>query len=254
MSVGIYKITFGNPNKVYIGSSIRIEVRWSTHKTELRGERHSCRMQNAYNKYGEGSMTFEIIEELPHCISRNYLLSREQHYIDLYDSFANGLNMSPSAWTFLKEWTEEDRQLKSIAMTGKNNHFYGKNHSENTKKIISERMKGRQSGKNNPFYGKAHSFETKLKISESIKKTNSKRETHFMKDRPKTKESIRKMKENMPTSIKCVINGVEYISISEAARALNIKFTTLQRRIKSKNFPNYQERSTTIENTLQNVS
>jgi group I intron endonuclease len=254
MAVGIYKITFGNPDKVYIGSSIRIEIRWSTHKSELRGGRHSHRMQNAYNKYGEDAMTFEIVEELPHCVSRDYLIGREQYYIDLYDSFNKGLNMSPNAWTYIKEWTEEDRQAKSIAMTGENNHFYGKTHSEETKKLLSERNKNNYLGENNPFFGKTHSEETRLKISKSIKATNAKQEKHFMTGKPKTEESIRKMKENMPHSTKCVIHGVEYISISEAAKATGILYTTLRQRIKSKNFPEYQERSTTIESTSQDGS
>lgn len=48
---------------------------------------------------------------------------------------------------------------------GKNNPFYGKHHSDETKKILSQKLKGRNrtdqfkqnvTGKNNPFYGKKH--------------------------------------------------------------------------------------------------
>lgn len=47
----------------------------------------------------------------------------------------------------------------------------------------------------------------------------------------------------MPTSVACIIDGIEYPSISEAARQLNIKLNTVRQRIKSKNFPSYTRTS-----------
>ena len=41
--------------------------------------------------------------------------------------------------------------------------------SEETKRKISESLKGKMKGKNNPMYGKHHSHETKLKMSEAAK-------------------------------------------------------------------------------------
>ena len=55
--------------------------------------------------------------------------------------------------------SEETKKKMSIAHSGKNNHFYGKHHSEETKKIISEKGKGRH-----------HSEETRKKMSISAKK------------------------------------------------------------------------------------
>ena len=51
------------------------------------------------------------------------------------------------------------------AMAGKENSFYGKTHSDETKRKISESAKKRV-GSKNPFFGKKHSQETiqKLKI------------------------------------------------------------------------------------------
>ncbi len=51
---------------------------------------------------------------------------------------------------------------RSLHMKGKNNPMYGKFHSEETKRKLSEVNKG----ENNPFYGKHHSKETKRKLSE----------------------------------------------------------------------------------------
>ena len=49
------------------------------------------------------------------------------------------------------------------------NGFYGKNHSEESKRKIGEKSSIRNKGKSHPMYGKKHSEETKKKISESLK-------------------------------------------------------------------------------------
>lgn len=60
-----------------------------------------------------------------------------------------------SGWIPNEEW----RNKKSISMIGENNPFYGKSHTENTKKLISKKNKGRSLRKNNFFYGKCFSGE-----------------------------------------------------------------------------------------------
>ena len=62
--------------------------------------------------------------------------------------------------------SEEHKQKISEAIKGKNNGFYGKHHSEESKKKMSLNHED-FSGKNNPFYGKLHSEETKRKMSEA---------------------------------------------------------------------------------------
>ena len=51
---------------------------------------------------------------------------------------------------------------------GENNPMYGKKHSEETRKKMSEHHAD-VSGENNPFYGKKHSEETRKKMSDAIK-------------------------------------------------------------------------------------
>ena len=61
--------------------------------------------------------------------------------------------------------SEEWKKEHSRKMT-ENNPFKGKQHTEETKKLISEKTKGRIP----PNKGKPHSEETKRKISEARKK------------------------------------------------------------------------------------
>lgn len=70
----------------------------------------------------------------------------------------------------------------------------GWHHSKQTKKILSDKNKGKFSGENNPMYGKHHTEETKRKLSESAKQ----RDMHAnnpMRGKNHTEEARRKMSE-----------------------------------------------------------
>lgn len=63
MSSGIYNIRNISNNKIYIGSSINIEQRWSAHKRILKRGKHHCKkLQDDYNKFGIDNFVYEIIE------------------------------------------------------------------------------------------------------------------------------------------------------------------------------------------------
>lgn len=83
MASGIYKIV--GPNGIYIGSAKDINRRYSVHLTQLRSNKHhSAYLQRAYNKYGEDSFRFEVVEYID---DAKYLLVREQYWLDwLFDN------------------------------------------------------------------------------------------------------------------------------------------------------------------------
>ena len=66
-------------------------------------------------------------------------------------------------WVTYKENSNNEKTLEKFK--GENHHFFGKHHTEETKKKISEAQKG----KNNHMYGKHHTEETKKKMSEAQK-------------------------------------------------------------------------------------
>lgn len=65
-------------------------------------------------------------------------------------------------------FSKEARKKMSIANRGKDNPNYGKKHSAESRKKMSENHWD-SSGKNNPMFGKHRSKETKQKISEAFK-------------------------------------------------------------------------------------
>lgn len=103
IDTGVYLITFVGSKKVYIGSVSTNEYkikskngfycRWSKHIYLLRKNNHQTTLQNAYNKYGEENMFFEILE----ICEPKICLQREQYYINKYDSYSNGYNSRPIA-------------------------------------------------------------------------------------------------------------------------------------------------------------
>jgi hypothetical protein len=91
-----------------------------------------------------------------------------------------------------RKHTEKWKKRMKLANSGIKNYFFGKHHSEETKRILSELNKGKHSspsteykkghipwtkgkkgiflGDTNPFYGKKHTLKLKNKLSEFTKK------------------------------------------------------------------------------------
>jgi group I intron endonuclease len=127
MKMGIYFIENKNNGKIYIGSSVNIKQRISKHKSDLRkNKHHSCILQRAWNKYGEESFEFKLVEEV---FEKNKLKKIEHLYFIKYNPHYN---------------------IEKIP----NNGFLGKTHSKETKDLISKSKKGLGIGYANPMFGK----------------------------------------------------------------------------------------------------
>lgn len=76
---GVYRIVCLPTGKFYIGSALDLRARWDHHRQSLRrGDHRNQHLQNAWNKYGETSFEFSIVEL---AIESN-LLQVEQIWID----------------------------------------------------------------------------------------------------------------------------------------------------------------------------
>ncbi len=92
---GIYRIVCLANKRIYIGSSGNLRKRWKGHFALLRGDKHSNpSLQRAWNKYGEVSFIFEVLE----LILTPFLLEREQYWLDKLKPFGKkGFNLARSA-------------------------------------------------------------------------------------------------------------------------------------------------------------
>lgn len=87
MSCGIYAIrSICKPNRIYIGSSIKIDRRCNSHKSNLKHNRHANqKLQSHYNKYGAKDLIFDVIIDC----DPETLVKAEQAFIDMYRPWFN---------------------------------------------------------------------------------------------------------------------------------------------------------------------
>ena len=132
---GIYScITTGIP---YIGSTVNTDYRIHAHLKSLReGKHHSVKLQRAWNKYGEPRFVASVLEK---CVESD-LLTREQFYIEAWDSYTSGYNCTPKAGAtrgvVQRPESIVKRKATMIERYGAKSPMQGKKHSEQTKALI----------------------------------------------------------------------------------------------------------------------
>lgn len=90
---GIYKIVNKSNNKVYVGQTSQpFKKRYWLHLWKLNhGVHDNTHLQSAFETYGDKSFYFEVIES---CSGEDNLNKLECQYIEHYDSYRNGYNMT----------------------------------------------------------------------------------------------------------------------------------------------------------------
>jgi group I intron endonuclease len=134
----VYRITNIINNKFYIGSTKHFATRKREHIYALNKKIHRNNyLQKAWNKYGQDSFKFEILEEN---IAQENLLIREQYYLDNLKSYIReiGYNINPTAGSNLG-FKMPKSAIEKIRLANT-----GKRHSEETRKKISEVQKGKK--------------------------------------------------------------------------------------------------------------
>lgn len=173
---GIYKISWLKSKYFYYGQSVDLFGRKRQHLSDLRNGKHSNRkLQSCFDKYGEPEIT------LVEFCSPSEMCDREQYYIDLGIQNRYCCNLSPSAHRVLISEEQKIRLsrlksgsklkeshkknisvgLKRSYQTGQRksflankpgelNPFYGRNHTDECRKVMSKKKQGMYLGGENP--------------------------------------------------------------------------------------------------------
>jgi group I intron endonuclease len=166
----IYIITNKVNGKSYIGQTQARNVnrRWSQEKRAPHGL-----LKKAFNRWGLENFSFETICEIPQnegwinaLDDREILEIKERNTVS-----PNGYNLE-SGGKRGKTMHEDNRKNRS----GPNSPFYGKKHTEESRRKMTNSRTGHNYGKvgeNAGMFGKHHTEETKLKMSEAHSNENN---------------------------------------------------------------------------------
>ena len=129
MARGIYKIINVVNNKFYVGSAVRLSRRRTRHFSELRTNRHNnAKLQAAWNKYGESSFIFVVVEELPDDAD---LLAAEDRWLKEHVGKDYCYNIGTTA------------TAPHLWMSGPLSPTWGRKHTEGAKQRIGAASKAR---------------------------------------------------------------------------------------------------------------
>lgn len=237
---GIYQLRCLINDTVYIGSAKSFEWRWGSHLYELRKGTHvNPHLQRAFNKYGEDSFKFEILEVLGDYQKKVYF-ERENFFIDQAKANKKCYNIAKAegGWTYHTLERREEIRKKV---------------SESLKRYVSSLTPKERSEK----YGKGkigvkRTEEEKKKISDSltgIKRSDETKQkmSKYQLSRPlEEKQRIGRIvglnnKGRPPPNRKRVlVDDKEFMSLKDAAIFLNSSSSALSRAMKRGEFKGHK--------------
>ena len=160
MAMGIYKIINVVNNKFYVGSAVNFQKRKMRHFNELRQTKHNnSKLQNAWNKYGEKSFVFVVVEEIT---DRSLLLDAENKWLKEHVGKDYCYNLGV------------DATAPMLGFKGELSPTYGYKHTPESLKKISKTSKSRiqtdaeKAKRRQTMLGHPVSIVTKVKISATL--------------------------------------------------------------------------------------
>ncbi len=264
MKCGVYRIKCLANGYFYVGSSCDMEKRLRTHLRSLqRGCHHNVFLQRVFNKYGRESFNVRLKETSSIEDAREL----EQKYLDLYSDLKRCMNIGraasggdnltkhPNRKKIIKRRTESVRRridsmtpeekISAYSKPGKQNGMYGRTHTEETRKFLSDINKG-----NSYALGATRSEETKQLLRDSIKQ-RQKDGTYVNSFKGKTHSSAQKKKWSKffkaraeagflpPNTLKIRVGKKVYRSAAQAAKHIGCQTATILNRARNPNFPDY---------------
>ena len=220
----VYKYTNLVNGKVYVGQTCQtLKARAQSNGINYS---QNPRFYKDIKEFGWDNFKGEIlIDNLNHFQADYY----EAYYIKLYQSTDEsfGYNISSGAHTPIVDCVREilSEKAKERYKDPTKNPMYGKKHSEESLKKMSEAKKG----KNNPMYGVSMSKES----IEKRKRTNEIRGYTYDKhkwtdeERSVASERFKQLAKQWAKPIMCLEDGLCFESITEAAKYYNCSHSTI---------------------------
>lgn len=149
---GVYQIANTITGEVYIGSTVNISGRWSSHRYKLRKGTHGNRnLQESWDKHGKGVFEFSVLEVVS---DKSELIAAEQRFFrELNPSF----NIAPNAGNSLGViHTEESKANMADSRRGDKNCWFGKVPScagMSRQPEVKAKISAKNSGAGNPMFG-----------------------------------------------------------------------------------------------------
>ena len=192
----IYMIQNKINGKIYFGQTKHtFEKRYNYDDTRIVEDVSNEHLRNSINKYGINN--FYINRKFDVAYSKEELDELEDLYICMYETMNPDKGCNKRRGGHGGRFNEEFKIKMSEVTSGHKNPMYGKHHTDESKRLISEHRKGKCAGENsiwygkkkpksqvekmrktrldqgiakgekNPMYGKTHSQEAKEKMSKS---------------------------------------------------------------------------------------
>ena len=224
MTRGIYcYIDKKDDSIVYVGQDSKIHEN-NRHKEHFYPSKYDKQVINRVLQNNPDRYTYQKLWEIENCTD-NHLNEIEKYYTALYNPKFSYMKGGGGISGYRQ--TKESRRKMSenhADVSGKNNPMYNKKHTEETRRKISKKMKGKppwnkgkplseetkrkisekMKGENHPNWGKKRSEETKKKISKGNKgkkrsEENKKKLSKFVSERNNTTGFYRVSIKNGPS-------------------------------------------------------
>ena len=206
----IYKATNTKTGMSYIGQTVDFQARKNRHikDAEYDREKDTSVFHKSIRIHGADSFTWEILEECP----KELLDEREIYWIDYFDTYNNGYNMTPGGENAdkLLEW-KRNNPKKVLEHNIKCVEKMKKWNEEHPEEYLSNLSKGRE-------WKKSHKKETREVGLRCVKYAHQWQKEHPEEFQRVLQNNIKKAQDSLKIKVRCVELDIVFESMSEAER------------------------------------